>query len=165
MATLEQKIDIILDWIANNDPEYDLSIRMRIREALAVASGGVGVYDGADVDDMILDLFKDLGAPGNLKGYTYAIAAVKIVLVDPSSINAIKKDIYATIASRYNVPIPRIERAIRTLTDRILDHGNNKIVQDILGNIVSMKTGNMANGTFIAACAQEIRRRMKRRGF
>lgn len=163
MVTLEQKIDIILEYIADDDFASD-DIRDRAREALTASSGEthVSVNPAADVDDMIIDLFKELGIASNLKGCKYAFTAVKRVLEDPESLRSIVKGLYTDIASKYGTSASCVERSIRTVVDAMLDRGDPEIISNLLGNIVSWKDGNIRNSTFIASCAQEVSRRMKR---
>jgi hypothetical protein len=164
MVTLEQKIDIILEYIANDDPDCDEEIRLKAKEALGQpfgeADGRVDV--SLDANDMIFDLFKELGVPPNLYGYNYAFMAVKLVLDDPSRINAIVKRVYTDIAVEYNTTTIRAERCIRAAIEAVFNRADFDIVSDVFGNIVSVKNGKLTNGEFIAACANEITRRMKR---
>lgn len=75
--------------------------------------------------------------------------------------NAIYKRIYHDIASEYGTTPLCVERSIRTVCDRVLDYGGADTVKEIFGNIVSSKTGNVTNSTFIACCVREVRRRIE----
>lgn len=160
MVTLEQKIDIILEWIAG-DMSNNPIIRRKAQEVLDKSSAESSISDTVNIDYIITGLFKELNISSSLVGYNYLSTAIKLVLDDPMRINTINKRIYAEIADEYNTTNPRIERAIRTISDRMVDNTDYSIVRETLGNIVSAKTGNIPNGTFIAACVQEVKRRMK----
>ena len=163
MTTLEQKINIILECIAS-DNFVDEGIKRKAREALAEPSdeADINIKPAVDVDDMIFDLFKELGVSPNLNGYKYAFIAVKLALDDPRRLNALVGRIYVDIASEYGTTPACIERSIRTIIQGIFDRGNYESAFNVFGNIMSAKSGKITNGEFISGCVYEINRRMKR---
>lgn len=161
MFTLEQKIDICLEWIASDDMTRMAELEEKAREALELPQDDVPA--NVDVDDMIYELFKKLGMRPNIIGYKYAFTAVKLVIADPSYLQGITKCLYPDIASEYNTTASRVERAIRTVVCEVFDRCcDYEQLTDILGNIISMKNYRITNSEFIAACANEIERRMKK---
>lgn len=159
MFTLEQKIDIILAWIATDDFEEIDGIRQKAREALA--SDNSSADRKANMDDLIYDLFKEIGVIPKLTGYNYAITAVKLVIENPSRVNHITKELYPDIASKHNSTPTRVERCIRHVVETIFARGDHAGLADVFGNIINCETGKVTNGEFIAACANEIKRRMR----
>lgn len=163
MSTLEQKIDIILEAIAS-DSFVDEEVKRKAREALARSSSKVTASGNADVntDDLIVDLFKELGISPNLTGYKYAFMAVKLTLDDPDRLGHLFNRVYSPVASKYGTTPSCVERCIRIATHSMFDHESFENITDILGNVIDVKSGGIKNGEFIASCVREITHRMNR---
>lgn len=162
MVTLEQKINVILEWIANDDPDRSEELRLKAKEALAQPSSEVNVCISEDVvDEMIYGLFKEIGIIPNHKGYNQAFTAVKLGVKDPDCLHAMVKRIYADVAIAHNTDPTCVERNIRRTKEAIFNRGNSDRITELFGNIISVKSGNITNSEFIACCVNEITRRIK----
>ena len=162
MFTLEQKVDLILRYIATTDKAQRTKLKKLVVQALesdadAVASARV-IPD--DVD-MIFDLLKELGMPPHLLGYGYTICAIKLAMDDHTYLRQITDRLYPEIASRYNTTPSRVERAMRHAIECVFDRGDMKQITRVFGNTMSIKRGKLTNREFISFCVYEIERRIR----
>lgn len=74
-------------------------------------------FKKSDYDDIvefeIMKVLYQIGIPSSIKGFHFIKDAVFMVLVEPSSILAITKDIYPAIAAKHFTTRMNVERAIR----------------------------------------------------
>lgn len=90
-----------------------------------------------EIDDetecQIKNLLQEIGVPNHLKGYGYIVYALKIVLKDLSSINAMKKQIYSRISDKFNTIPERAERDIRNAIEITFNRGDFEMLDRMFG--------------------------------
>lgn len=164
MFTLEQKVDLILRYIATADKGKQNELKKAILEALhsgetpAPAPAPVG----PDIDGMIADMLKDIGMPQHVKGYYYVTLAIKLCVERHDYLDAITKELYPEIAKEWGTTGSRVERAIRHAIELVFDRCDIRTIMSIFGNTTSIGRGKLTNSEFIAFCANEINRKLKR---
>jgi two-component system response regulator (stage 0 sporulation protein A) len=162
MFTLEQKVDLILRYIATTDNAKRAQLKKLVVQALN--SDGDVVPATPTVDDMIHDLLKALGMPQHLKGYDYVTKALKICVLDPSYVSGITYHLYPDIAHLFNTSDKAVERAIRRTIDVTFDKGDIDNITRFFGNTIDVDSGKVTSREFIIACYNDIVRRMKKYG-
>ena len=164
MFTLEQKVDLILRYIATADKGKQNELKKAILEALH--SGETPVPAPApvipDVEDLVVDMLKDIGMPQHVKGYYYTVSAIELCVAKHEYLDAITKELYPVIAEKYSTTPSRVERAIRHAIEICFERTDIRVLASIFGNTPGIKNGKLTNSEFIAFCANDILRKLKR---
>lgn len=66
-----------------------------------------------DLEVEITSIIHEIGVPAHIKGYMYLREAITMVVNDMELLSAITKELYPSIAKKYNTTASRVERAIR----------------------------------------------------
>lgn len=112
------------------------------------------------VEEIVRDLFLEIGVPENLIGYEYAISAVKKAVEDVSYINNITFGLYPAIAADFSTTPSRAERAIRNLVEKTFDRQNGKMTE-YFGDYINVKSGKVCNSEFISRMANICKKKMR----
>lgn len=161
MFTLEQKIDIALGYIGATELDDLAKYRELAKKALQESNT---LECTADVEDLIMDLLKEVGVPPHLIGHRYIVCAIQLTLNNREYLRAITTGLYSDIADKFNTNNTRVERAIRHAIESAFDRGDPDVIFDIFGNIASISKGKITNAEFIAASVNEISSRMRKLG-
>jgi two-component system response regulator (stage 0 sporulation protein A) len=159
MFTLEQKVDLIMRYIATTNPAKRSELKKAVVDALKdddVIVTSVTRDDASKLDPIIMELLRKLGMPANVRGYNYSLRAIQLCVVDPSYIREITKRLYVDIAACYNTTPSRVERGIRHAVEKVFDRGDEDYIYKVFGNTLDIKKGKLTNSEFIAASANEI---------
>lgn len=160
MFTIEQKVDLVLRYIASADDTQRSELKSRILEALDDGAT-TPVCDNPNIDDMILDLMKELGVPAHLLGHDYLVYAIKLQISDHTYSKTMTTRLYPDIAVKFDTTGSRAERAIRHAVEVGFNRSDWETIVNVFGSSTSLDRGKATNSEFIAACANEISRRMK----
>lgn len=129
------------------------------------------VYDGArlgakfvhtktisqiTLDERISGIFVMVGIPAHIKGYQFLREGIKLAVDDPSIINSITKNLYPTIAKKYNTSPSKVERAIRHAIEVAWSRGKMENINSIFGIKVYNSSEKPTNGEFIALLADKM---------
>lgn len=155
MITLEEKIDIILQYIATDDPEKLKALREDAANALETESIDIRTTD------VIENLVKETGVPTSLKGHDYLVYAIKLAVSDRKYVLGITTLTYPEIAAYFNSTAQRVERGIRHAIEVAFDRGDIEDIRRLFGNTISLNKGKTTNKEFISACAKEVERRLR----
>lgn len=169
MFTLEQKVDLILRYIATTDKSQQRELRKLVVEALnadaaTISAPAPRALNDEVIEDLIVDLLKEVGARQHLVGYDYIIYAITLTLEDRSYLKAITTRLYPDIAERFDTTCMRVERNIRHSVEVIFRNSDFEGLERIFGNSMDLAKGKVINSEFIATCVNEIARRMKKQG-
>ena len=162
MFTLEQKVDLILRYIATNDNAQRGKLKKLVIEALNSSEAVPSTI--ITIDDLICDLLKNLGMPQHLSGYKHVTEAIKLCIQNPEYLGSITYHLYPDIARLHNASWKSVERTMRYAINYMLDNGDLENIERTFGNAISLANGNVSNAEFITACTNEIVRRMKKYG-
>ncbi|MCI6188770.1 MAG: sporulation transcription factor Spo0A, partial [Clostridium sp.] len=66
-----------------------------------------------DLETEITNIIHEIGVPAHIKGYMYLREAITMVVNDMELLSAVTKELYPSIAKKYNTTASRVERAIR----------------------------------------------------
>lgn len=161
MFTMEQKVNLVLRYIATTDDTQRSELKSRIVEALREGAT-TPIRNNPDIEDVIAGLLKEIGMPTHLLGYDYTVCAIKLIISDHNYTREITTRLYPDIAVRYNTTRSRVERAMRHAIEVAFDRCDFEVIYDLFGNTISFHRGKLTNSEFISACANEIARRLKK---
>ncbi|ACL69416.1 sporulation transcription factor Spo0A [Halothermothrix orenii] len=138
----------------------------RINQLMTPPSGSSGGYaisqnnsrnSGVDLNVRITEILHQLGVPAHIKGYLYLREAIELVIKNVELLGAVTKELYPSVAERYNTTPSRVERAIRHAIEVCWDRGNVSVLNKYFGSTVSSNSGKPTNSQFIAKIADKLR--------
>ncbi len=106
---------------------------------------------------LITSILHEIGVPAHIKGYTYMRDSIKMVIADPNLLGGITKELYPSIAKKYNTTPSRVERAIRHAIEVAWTRGRVETIDMIFGYTIDQNKGKPTNSEFIAMVADKIR--------
>lgn len=114
--------------------------------------------DNADnMEAKITNIIHQIGVPAHIKGYTFIREGIKMVIDDITLLGAVTKELYPTIAKKYQTTPSRVERAIRHSIEVAWNRGNQEKINQFFGYNPNMKKGKPTNSEFIAVIADKLR--------
>lgn len=108
------------------------------------------------LEEKITNIFLTIGIPAHIKGYHFLREAIKMVVENNDIINRITKELYPTIAKKYNTTPSKVERAIRHSIDVAWSRGKVENINQLFGYVVYDKNDKPTNGEFIALVADKL---------
>ena len=137
-------------------------------------------FDLTDLEDKILDTFKELGKrsinlfhnnlqisiskilhelgmPSHIKGYQYIREAISLVYDNPEIVGGITKELYPELASKFDTTVSRVERAIRHAIEVSWNRGDWDLMEDVFGHSVDIDKAKPTNSEFIVTVADKLR--------
>lgn len=105
----------------------------------------------------ISKILHELGVPSHIKGYQYIRDAISTVFDQPEMIGGITKELYPSLASKYDTTVSRVERAIRHAIEVSWLRGDTYLMEDIFGHSVDIDKAKPTNSEFIVTVADKLR--------
>ena len=105
----------------------------------------------------ITKLLHELGVPSHIKGYLYIKEGINLIFSNPLMANAITKELYPSIAKKYETTNSRVERAIRHAIEVSWNRGNWELMEEIFGHSVDIDKAKATNSEFIVTLADKLR--------
>lgn len=158
MITLEEKINLIMEFIVAGNPETQYQLKEKIMQALCDDTSACGDYI---LDDLVDDFLTEIGMPCNLIGYGHARTALKMIIIDPTYLNAITGRLYPQIAKQNDSTPSRVERAIRHAVEVTWRRINLNTMDRLFGSIADPSKGKLTNSEFLATSHKIISRRLR----
>lgn len=121
------------------------------REAAATSRGPI------DLETEITSIIHEIGVPAHIKGYMYLREAITMVVNDMELLSAVTKELYPSIAKKYNTTASRVERAIRHAIEVAWGRGQVDAINKLFGYTVHNEKGKPTNSEFIAIIADKLR--------
>ena len=125
----------------------------------------VGTYlrqsESVDLESEITNIIHEIGVPAHIKGYFYLREAISMVVNDIELLSAVTKELYPSIARKYNTTSSRVERAIRHAIEVAWGRGKIDSINRIFGYTVHNEKGKPTNSEFIAMVADRLRLKNK----
>ena len=121
------------------------------REAAATSRGPI------DLETEIISIIHEIGVPAHIKGYMYLREAITMVVNDMELLSAVTKELYPSIAKKYNTTASRVERAIRHAIEVAWSRGKVDTINQLFGYTVHTTKGKPTNSEFIAMIADKLR--------
>ncbi|HZK44527.1 MAG TPA: sporulation transcription factor Spo0A [Syntrophomonadaceae bacterium] len=105
----------------------------------------------------VTKIIHEIGVPAHVKGYQYVRAAIILVVEEINYLGAVTKELYPTIAQKYDTTPSRVERAIRHAIELAWDRGDLDNINKFFGYTISGEKGKPTNSEFIAIIADKLR--------
>jgi len=110
-----------------------------------------------NLDLEVTRIIHQVGVPAHIKGYQYLREAILMVVEEMSLLGAVTKELYPSIARKYNTTPSRVERAIRHAIELAWERGNLETINRLFGYTVRVDKGKPTNSEFIAMIADKLR--------
>ena len=114
-----------------------------------------------DLETEITNIIHEIGVPAHIKGYMYLREAITMVVNDMELLSAVTKELYPSIAKKYNTTASRVERAIRHAIEVAWGRGQVEAINKLFGYTVHNEKGKPTNSEFIAIIADKLRLKNK----
>ena len=114
-----------------------------------------------DLETEITNIIHEIGVPAHIKGYMYLREAITMVVNDMELLSAVTKELYPSIAKKYNTTASRVERAIRHAIEVAWGRGQVDAINRLFGYTVHNEKGKPTNSEFIAIIADKLRLKNK----
>ena len=105
----------------------------------------------------ITKILHQLGVPSHIKGYQYIREGISILYDNPAMIGGITKELYPTIARKFDTTVSRVERAIRHAIEVSWNRGSWDLMEEIFGHSVDIDKAKPTNSEFIVTIADKLR--------
>lgn len=109
----------------------------------------------------VTEILHQIGVPAHIKGYHYLRDSIIMAIETPDIINAVTKQLYPSVAKRYETTSSRVERAIRHAIEVAWDRGDVDILNSYFGYTIHNTRGKPTNSEFIAMISDRLRLHMK----
>ncbi|EHI99753.1 MULTISPECIES: sporulation transcription factor Spo0A [unclassified Clostridium] len=114
-----------------------------------------------DLETEITNIIHEVGVPAHIKGYMYLREAITMVVNDMELLSAVTKELYPSIAKKYNTTASRVERAIRHAIEVAWGRGQIEAINRLFGYTIHNDKGKPTNSEFIAIIADKLRLKNK----
>jgi len=115
----------------------------------------------ADTEILVTEVIQKLGVPAHIKGYHYLRTAILSAVENARLMECVTKQLYPSVAQKYDTTSSRVERAIRHAIEIAWDRGNAEMINDFFGYSADSYRGRPTNSEFIALVTDRIRLRLK----
>ena len=119
------------------------------------------ITDINDLNKMITRLIQKIGIPANLKGYHYLREAICLAINDQRMLSYITKQLYPTVARKFNTTPSGVEAAIRHSIEIAWYKSDGDILRSQFGYTIYNERYKPTNSELIAIIADELRCSMK----
>lgn len=110
-----------------------------------------------ELEITITDILHQIGVPAHIKGYHYLRDSIMMCVRRPEIINAVTKELYPSVAKKYETTSSRVERAIRHAIEVAWDRGDVDILNSYFGYTIHNGRGKPTNSEFIAMISDRLR--------
>lgn len=138
-----------------NSTNYRSSHTPTIQRETAATRGPI------DLETQITSIIHEVGVPAHIKGYMYLREAITMVVNDMELLSAVTKELYPSIAKKFNTTASRVERAIRHAIEVAWGRGQIEAINRLFGYTVHTEKGKPTNSEFIAIIADKLRLKNK----
>jgi two-component system response regulator (stage 0 sporulation protein A) len=125
-----------------------------------IRSDKIRYNSSQDIEIIISNIFHEVGIPAHIKGYYYLREAIMMAIKNMDIINSITKQLYPSVAKKYNTTSSRVERAIRHAIEVAWGRGDVDILNSYFGYTININRGKPTNSEFIAMIADKLRLQM-----
>lgn len=133
-----------------------------VRRPVAVTTSEIATVKGPiDLETEITNIIHEIGVPAHIKGYMYLREAITMVVNDMELLSAVTKELYPSIAKKFNTTASRVERAIRHAIEVAWGRGQIEAINKLFGYTVHNDKGKPTNSEFIAIIADKLRLKNK----
>lgn len=108
------------------------------------------------IEEKISEIFISIGIPPHIKGYGYLREGIKMTIEQPHVINSVTKELYPSIAKKFNTTSSKVERAIRHAIEVAWNRGRIDAINAIFGARIYLGNEKPTNSEFIALVADKL---------
>ena len=148
----------------NSLPESENNMRVnnsRYTSTSSILSNEARAITPIDLETEITSIIHEIGVPAHIKGYMYLREAITMVVNDMELLSAVTKELYPSIAKKYNTTASRVERAIRHAIEVAWGRGQVDAINKLFGYTIHTEKGKPTNSEFIAIIADKLRLKNK----
>lgn len=148
----------------NSSPESENNTRMNTQQytsSSSILSNETKSTTPIDLETEITNIIHEIGVPAHIKGYMYLREAITMVVNDMELLSAVTKELYPSIAKKYNTTASRVERAIRHAIEVAWGRGQVDAINKLFGYTIHTEKGKPTNSEFIAIIADKLRLKNK----
>ena len=98
-----------------------------------------------DLETEITNIIHEIGVPAHIKGYMYLREAITMVVNDMELLSAVTKELYPSIAKKYNTTASRVERAMRHAIEVAWGRGQVEAINKLFGYTINTEKGKPTN--------------------
>jgi two-component system response regulator (stage 0 sporulation protein A) len=135
------------------------NIKMLINTKNTVATSGVN--SNINIEMKITEILHQIGVPAHIKGYHYLRDSILMSIEKPEIINAVTKELYPSVAMKYETTSSRVERAIRHAIEVAWDRGDVDVLNSYFGYTIHNSRGKPTNSEFIAMISDKLRLQLR----
>lgn len=137
------------------------SVRVSYPTSSIMSSTETKTKTPIDLETEITSIIHEIGVPAHIKGYMYLREAITMVVNDMELLSAVTKELYPSIAKKYNTTASRVERAIRHAIEVAWGRGQIEAINKLFGYTIHNDKGKPTNSEFIAIIADKLRLKNK----
>ncbi len=120
------------------------------------------IYESSsNMELKITEILHQIGVPAHIKGYHYLRSSILMSIENPDIINSVTKQLYPSVAKKYNTTSSRVERAIRHAIEVAWDRGDIDVLNSYFGYTIHNSRGKPTNSEFIAMISDRLRLQLK----
>ena len=125
-------------------------------------SGSIHKLDSsAGIEVKVTEILHQIGVPAHIKGYHYLRDSIIMSIEHPEIINAVTKQLYPSVAKKFETTSSRVERAIRHAIEVAWDRGDVDVLNSYFGYTIHISRGKPTNSEFIAMIADKLRLQLR----
>ena len=117
--------------------------------------------DAFGIELKVTEILHEIGVPAHIKGYHYLRDSIIMSVEKPEIINAVTKQLYPSVAKKYETTSSRVERAIRHAIEVAWDRGDIDVLNSYFGYTIHNDRGKPTNSEFIAMISDRLRLQIK----
>lgn len=118
-------------------------------------------FDSFGIELKVTEILHEIGVPAHIKGYHYLRDSIIMAIEHPDIINAVTKQLYPSVAKKYETTSSRVERAIRHAIEVAWDRGDVDVLNSYFGYTIHNDRGKPTNSEFIAMISDRLRLQIK----
>ena len=118
-------------------------------------------FDAFGIELKVTQILHQIGVPAHIKGYHYLRDSIIMSVEKPEIINAVTKQLYPSVAKKYDTTSSRVERAIRHAIEVAWDRGDIDVLNSYFGYTIHNDRGKPTNSEFIAMISDRLRLQIK----
>ena len=118
-------------------------------------------FDSFGLELKVTEILHEIGVPAHIKGYHYLRDSIIMSVEKPEIINAVTKQLYPSVAKKYETTSSRVERAIRHAIEVAWDRGDVEVLNSYFGYTIHNDRGKPTNSEFIAMISDKMRLEIK----
>jgi two-component system response regulator (stage 0 sporulation protein A) len=123
--------------------------------------GNPVTFDAFGIELKVTEILHEIGVPAHIKGYHYLRDSIIMSVEHPEIINAVTKQLYPSVAKKYETTSSRVERAIRHAIEVAWDRGDVDVLNSYFGYTIHNDRGKPTNSEFIAMISDKLRLQIK----